>query len=584
MKRSTLTLGALLLLGLAQSGRMMINKSGGSGSAKQDSQAGAMAVKETPVTAPASVPSPVATVAPAARALQATVPASEQSGPLTGARADAVELDVNVSRARLVPRMVYGFNTNNITGDYGYSDPVIRAAIADLKPGVLRFPGGSVANFYHWQTGKFDVGDVDEETGTKLEARTAGNISRLQQRRGGVVSFADFMALCNQTGVNPIIVVNPYTGTPEESAAWVREVKSKGYAVRGWEIGNEMYLPAYKDRFPTVESYIAVAKQHVAAMKAADPSIRVAVPGSPTGFHSQGEGEKAGEGVWDQVLGKESFYDGVAVHLYTYTKVGKRSGENPDQMRGYLFGSSEVGLSRALSYYHDHYGSRRLWITEWNLSNPRNPIANTQLHAVYVGDFLLGLMQAEGPVRLAAYHVLAGSGKGFPLISPADEADAGSGDVKRAAYFAFRVFGNALGASDRLLDVTIKRAPSLMGAMNYAGQRLAGVRAVALANDTVVTVLMTNRTEDDQPLVVTLGGKPIPGEVCWEAVANRNPAATNGGNTQIRSAGRDEINTRTWCGSVSQLTLPGNAVLALQIPYTGVPAPASTANDSAMVE
>jgi hypothetical protein len=157
-------------------------------------------------------------------------------------------------------------------------------------------------------------------------------------------------------------------------------------------------------------------------------------------------------------------------------------------------------------------------------------------------------------------------------------------NVKRTAYFAFKVFGDAFAVSDRQLAVAIRKAPTLMGSMDYEGQRMQGVRAGAFANDTMITVMVSNRTESDQPLALTLGGKPVTGNVCWEAVANPNLEATNGGNASIRGDGRDDVGTSTWCGSGNQITLPANSFLALKIPNVKVPRPPATAADSAMVE
>jgi hypothetical protein len=578
-------MAALVMMCVTPAGKMESHKADDSQSpvqkvASDPAPAPAPAAKPNPNAGPAEAPAPVGR-SPAAPELvsEASVQPSAAA-----AMAATVEVDVDISKSSLIPRLLYGFNTNNSTGDYGYDDPVFQASVADLHPGVLRFPGGTVANYYHWQTGKFDAGDADDGTGPKAPGAPSGALKKLDQKRGGVVPFADFMALCIRNHVSPILVVNVYTGTPEESAAWVREVKSKGYPVSGWEIGNELYLPAYKDRFPTVASYIAVAKQHVAAMKAVDPTIKVGIVASTAGFHNQGEGAGGASDVaWDRALGKETFYDGVVVHLYTYMKMGRHD-IGMDDMHGYLFGCNDIALKYAISYYRSYYGSRRLWVTEWNFANPKNGFSNTQLLAVYAGDFLLGLLQAQSDIRIASYHVFAGPGKGFALISPADQDDGGAtGDVKRATYFAFKVFGDAIAASDRQVGVTVKRAPNLMSSLDYQGQRLAGIRAGGFANDTMVTILMTNRTEGDQPLAVTLGGRPVTGDVCWEAVANSDLAASNGGNAVIKGNGQDQVTTRTWCGPVNQLTLPANAVLALRIPHVSVPRPAAGPSDSALV-
>ena len=50
------------------------------------------------------------------------------------------------------------------------------------------------------------------------------------------------------------------------------------------------------------------------------------------------------------------------------------------------------GFAEALAYYQNLFPHKEMWITEWNIANPANRVANTQLHAMYVGDFFLKML------------------------------------------------------------------------------------------------------------------------------------------------------------------------------------------------
>ncbi|MES1227067.1 MAG: hypothetical protein ABUL72_00260, partial [Armatimonadota bacterium] len=113
--------------------------------------------------------------------------------------------------------------------DAHMTDDVIPSLIKDAGFGVVRYPGGSYADLYHWKTA----------TATKGEAAT------IQPK----TDFDSFMAMVNKAKATPLITVN-YGSNPEgngpaepsEAAEWVHYAnRVKNYKVKYWEIGNEVY-------------------------------------------------------------------------------------------------------------------------------------------------------------------------------------------------------------------------------------------------------------------------------------------------------------------------------------------------------
>ena len=303
---------------------------------------------------------------------------------------EALRLEIDTQTTKPLRHALYGFNTNMISGDYGYLDDDFVALTQALAPKTLRFPGGTVGNFYHWEPGGFFQSEMDSTLNAKLNKRNKDNYVKLQERRNGKIDFDDFMELCNTLHITPVIVVNLWTGSPEESAAWVRYAKNKGYQITHWELGNEYYLPHYLNKYRTVEAYIAEAKKHAAAMKAVNPDIKVSVCATPLGFHKEGWLVKRQQRKWDEGLAADSsFYDAYTVHAYAYKAAQKKDIE---EMRRYLMGWIHFGMAEALDYYQKLFPNKEMWITEWNIANPANRVANTQLHAMYVGDFFLKML------------------------------------------------------------------------------------------------------------------------------------------------------------------------------------------------
>ena len=64
---------------------------------------------------------------------------------------EAMRLEIDTHSSQPLRHTLYGFNTNMITGDYGYLDPEFVELTKTLAPKTLRFPGGTVGNFYHWE-------------------------------------------------------------------------------------------------------------------------------------------------------------------------------------------------------------------------------------------------------------------------------------------------------------------------------------------------------------------------------------------------------------------------------------------------
>ena len=421
-----------------------------------------------------------------------------------------LRLEVNTEIGQPLRHALYGFNTNMISGDYGYLDDDFVALTKALAPKTLRFPGGTVGNFYHWEHEGFFESEMDSTLNPKLNKRNKDNYVKLQRRRNGKIAFDDFMQLCNTLQITPVVVVNLWTGSPEESAGWVRYAKDKGHQVTHWELGNEYYLPHYLNKYRTVESYISEAKKHAAAMKTVNPDIKVSVCATPLGFHKEGWLVKRQQRKWDEGLAADSnFYDAYTVHAYAYKAVQKKE---IDEMRCYLMGWIHFGATAALDYYQKLFPNKEMWITEWNIANPANRVANTQLHAMYVGDFFLKMLTMPN-VTQANFHVITGPGKGFPVFSPVTpitpgtfwkyggepESDFG-GTIRRAVYPAFQLIGEAFAQADTQFTASVQNHPLLEGAMTYAKKQMPGIQAQAVGkkNDSngteYLALLVSNRT------------------------------------------------------------------------------------------
>jgi hypothetical protein len=182
-----------------------------------------------------------------------------------------------------------GLGVNHAIWDQELGTDSTAGLLRDAGVQLIRYPGGSYADIYHWETHTAPGGYVAPNT-----------------------DFDTFMAGVRKTGAQPIIIANYGTGTAEEAAGWVRYAnKTKRYKVKYWEIGNENYgnghygepgweADEHPDKSPT--AYATAVVEYATAMKAVDPSIKIGAVLTTAGNWPDavvGEGDSAS---WNQTV------------------------------------------------------------------------------------------------------------------------------------------------------------------------------------------------------------------------------------------------------------------------------------------
>ncbi len=163
---------------------------------------------------------------------------------------------------RTVDARMFGLNT--AVWDSSLDTPESLSLLRDARCSILRFPGGSLSDDYHWASNTTDANKWTWAT-----------------------SFKQFASVATNLGAQTFITVNYGTGSPAEAAAWVRSANvTNHYGFKYWEIGNEVYGLWETDSNSLPHhafTYAGRAAEYFAQMKAVDPSIKigvVAVPGA----------------------------------------------------------------------------------------------------------------------------------------------------------------------------------------------------------------------------------------------------------------------------------------------------------------
>jgi alpha-L-arabinofuranosidase len=197
-------------------------------------------------------------------------------------------------------------------------EAAVPALLSDAGVRLVRYPGGSTADGYHWQS----------NTGSSYAANT----------------FDSYMWVVQSAMAAAIITVDYGSGTPQEAAGWVQYANMGGpnyngpvptygggsatgqrYHIKYWEIGNEIYgNTTYGGDWETDNNnpgpavYAQLFTQYSAAMKAVDPSIKIGAVLTAPGNWPDGVTNALSPQPWnDTVLSTAcSAADFVIVHWY----------------------------------------------------------------------------------------------------------------------------------------------------------------------------------------------------------------------------------------------------------------------------
>jgi alpha-L-arabinofuranosidase len=169
---------------------------------------------------------------------------------------------------------------NTAVWDSHLLDSASLSAAKNAGVKMFRYPGGSTADNYHWQSN------------TEINGSTSSGDN-----------FDAFMKGAQSIGVQPIITINYGSGTAQEAANWVHYANKGGsgyngpvpsygggsstghtYGIKYWEIGNEMYGDGWDgngwetdQHTHSPAAYGSNAVSYIQAMKAVDPSIKTGV-------------------------------------------------------------------------------------------------------------------------------------------------------------------------------------------------------------------------------------------------------------------------------------------------------------------
>lgn len=474
-----------------------------------------------------------------------------------------VEL-VATGQRRPLPRDIVGLNAP-VAYAVPHEDPRLVDAARFLRPGHLRFPGGSVANFYNWRTGQFEVPEV--EGGSMYRSYMRGAIARMRPYHPHGCRTDAFATIAGDAGAELLWVANLETSTPEEQAAWAASMRSSGILPRRIELGNEFYLallndPVSKARFPDWATTIGVMREYVDAMSASlDGTERIAVQAAASRWRADrdtGQGLHGQAWQWDDDMEPDEWFHAVTVHPYPeidHVCGPGTSASLPGATASVvpaLLARADDGCRRLLDHTAERMPGKQIWVTEWGpgeigaLLQGRAPTFNGMWFHVMARMALA--MLRHPAVAVVTYHAFFFDGGIFSIARP---AGGGDGYTLNGAGALLRWLCEAANGGAEHERVSVDGAALVRGGGLVAVESYADVDAALFRRGARAAVLVQNAS--DEPVRARLEelGLGEPGAV--ESMAPDAAASLAGGPPAVDGiAPASEVTLAPW--SLTRLT------------------------------
>lgn len=426
----------------------------------------------------------------------------------------------------------------------GQVRPDIEAMIAKLRPSFLRWPGGNVAQDYHWQWG---VGPRDLRP-------VWTNVAWSNAPEPGDFGTDEYLALCQRLRMEPSITVNVNggTATPKEAANWVEYVNGPAtsqygakraanghlapYGVKQWELGNEIFGSWVRGHVGA-EAYAQAAVEYAKAMRAVDPTIKLI---------AVGEGVGKEQDVWNRAVLSiaGSVIDYLAIHDYTSasTNTGTPNPRATMMSRAGEFERSYRHTGELIARFSPSHPIKQI-VNEWNLFYSARVIESMQ-GAVYASRMMNGFERDGDWVEANSISDLLNGWVGGVIQASRDRV------YGTAQFYAIQLYNNHLG-TERLY--TAVQSPDLA-----PGVPVIDAVVTRASDGSKIFVKMSNADQANSIAVaLNLGRFAYRPDVHWSLLAAAHPTERN---TFAQPDSIRPVEKTVHCSGLCIVSLPADSV------------------------
>ncbi|MCS7192349.1 MAG: hypothetical protein NZ937_05130, partial [Armatimonadetes bacterium] len=412
-------------------------------------------------------------------------------------------------------------------------------AIKDIKPPIVRWPGGNFVSGYDWRDG---IGDPDLRPPRWDRAWGAWEWNDF--------GTDEFIKFCQYVGAEPYICTNAGEGYEHEAAEWMQYCKEKGYKVRYWGIGNEMY-GNWQLGHLDANKYALKAILFAQAMRKIMPNARLVAVGVDGG----------GWGNWNAIVTKiaGAHFDLIAPHYYQ----GYNPNDDPRQIYTVVAGSP-LNIERmlretfAIVERNKPKGKKiTLAFDEWNVWEPHQiqAVGFESFYALRDGIFAAGVFNAMH--RCGDFVELACLAQTVNVLGAIRTTQ--TQVLKTPIYWAFWIYVRNMGRWR--VDCAVD---SPVGTMPVGGETPVVDASATLSEDgkTLFVALINRHPESDVAVHLELGNfKAKPELQMWRLWSEKFTDT----NTFDEPEKVKPTEQRISVNELSNLVLPRNSITVLRI-------------------
>ncbi len=383
----------------------------------------------------------------------------------------------------------FGTNNNALRVD-DWSNPDLVAAIDRLNPSKIRFPGGTVSNYWDWQHG--GLIRAFREPGRPDFFRS---FSR-QDRAYTASTLGEFARGLELTNTEPVFVLNMSTSDLESQLEMLRVARDLGLPIKHIELGNELYLDISDNRdvFPQPRDYADKSRIWISAIKQEFPTAKIGVVGVVPDPHKPARLKDWNQSLIPQTLSKA---DAVVLHIYSGHGLGEKAPKIPSypfftpketrKILGQPF--IEWQKTRSSPQFAILPKDKQIWITEYNLfenifgkkNKGKQPkIAGSWSHGLYAVTMSM-LFLSDPRVEFICNHQLVGYfyfasilPQADSFVDPATKLPLAQPYALSAAGTALSMFGDALDGMEQAVQIAFDNNYPAMGLKQFQYPTLYG--------------------------------------------------------------------------------------------------------------
>lgn len=351
----------------------------------------------------------------------------------SAAPSPASPLRATLGDARAIPPDLFGVNGKIAHLDRPWQNPTLQQTFAASAIPILRYPAGTIGNYWDWRRGWIDP-DIPDEDFVQfwlIPVRDAAHRNPL----------ADLQPLAALPGRSILMMANLLTHDFPHALSALHRADLLGISIPRIELGNELYIdsdPLATRLYPTAADYARVANAWAAAFKAEYPAVQIAVPVAHVIPEVVGNPAYARLTGWNEALLPllSSQIDALALHLYRGTSISPEArtvqlwGTPAEQEAQYAALGTSDGIATLLAQPAAVYREalelgglvtipRAIWITEWNLVDYVGPVRHTWAHGLYVAN-AIDVFLSDRRVANITLHNIGDTLFGVFFIPPLD--------------------------------------------------------------------------------------------------------------------------------------------------------------------